>query len=138
MIEFKDLGNLREVDNELISNYSVVKKLFMGGTGSCKLTYVSGVEYFDELTNTPENPCIVNFEIYPLGLVGRSHQDKKRKGFILHRKHIKEMLFLPRKGMFIITLNKDDLKLKFHCDPKRVSYFNSYLNKDWFPEKVVL
>ena len=138
MIEFKDLGNLREVDNELILNYSVIRKLFMGGTGSCKLNYVNGVEYFDELTNTAKDPCIVNFEIYPLGLVGRTHQDKKRKGFILHRKYIKEILFLPRKGIFIISLNKDDLKLKFHCDQKRVSSFTNYLKKDWIKDLLVI
>ena len=79
IIETELSGVLEEEEIPLFGgNYTIWEKLKMGGTGSPKVIYQSGIPAFDELVKGAENEStFVSFEVMKNGLIVRANRQQR-------------------------------------------------------------
>jgi hypothetical protein len=93
LIELSNISNTRFIQQKIGVHYSFFKKLKLGGVGSTKVVYLKGVSVFDEIKNSGQDLDFVNFELYPKGLIIRYSKGNKKKGLIIHKSEIDQILF---------------------------------------------
>ena len=72
--------------------YRFFEKLKMGGVGSPKIVYHSGLGEFDELMNdVGSDLCYINFEFLKKGLLGRVNKGQKLIGVMMHFDEIEKI-----------------------------------------------
>ena len=68
------------------------EKIKMGGVGSPKIVYHSGLKEFDELMNdVGSDLCYINFEFLKKGLLGRVNKGQKLIGVMMHFDEIEKI-----------------------------------------------
>jgi hypothetical protein len=117
--------------------YSLLERIRMGGIGSAKVIYKSGVPYFDEIAFVENEITFANFEILKNGLLIRVYRNLKFRyiGFQLHE--ILKIKILEDAGdentLQIFTLNDD--VITFEVNKHYKTAIKSFFKKKMFEEK---
>ena len=120
--------------------YSLLERIRMGGIGSAKVIYKSGVPYFDEIAFVENEISFANFELLKNGLLIRVYRNLKFRyiGFQLHE--ILKIKFGVTAGddstLKIFTLN-DDI-ITFEVTTQYTTAIKSFFKKNMFEEKFEL
>ena len=94
VIEIEATGNAPwEILRKYGGKFGFFEKIKMGGVGSVKIVYHSGLTEFDELREEPGNDlCYINFEFLKKGLLGRVNKGQKLIGVIMHFDEVEKIL----------------------------------------------
>ena len=86
VIEIEANGNAPwEILRKYGGKYRFFEKIKMGGVGSPKIVYQSGLTEIDELKeDVGSDLCYINFEFLKKGLLGRINKGQKLIGVIMH------------------------------------------------------
>ena len=97
VVEIEANGNAPwEVLRKYGGKFRLFEKIKMGGVGSPKIVYHSGLEEIDNLKeDVGSDLCYINFEFLKNGLLGRVNKGQKLIGVIMHYDEI-EKIFLSK------------------------------------------
>jgi len=97
-------NNTGFIDPEILKPYGPIgwwERLKMGGIGSCKVYYESGIEYFDEVISTKTDLPIVNFEIMHFALLAKLSIERECYTVAIEKSSIHKICFNEPKTLQI-------------------------------------
>ena len=123
MIPIYHDNNTGFIDPEIVKPYGPIglwERLKMGGVGSCKVYYESGIEYFDEIISTKTDLPIVNFEIMHFALLAKLSIERECYTVAIEKSSIDKIYFKKAKSLQI-NGNKGHYINKLHIFTKSVN-----------------
>lgn len=109
MKELKNSNEYNKVNAEIGSAYDVKESIRLGGTGSPKMVYVGGIEFFGQSEKLGATMNRFNFELYPNGLIGHYNKSNRVLGCVIKRTEIESISFISRRILMPRKLRADKL-----------------------------
>ncbi|MBO6516732.1 MAG: hypothetical protein JJ975_09290 [Bacteroidia bacterium] len=139
----------KPIKTRLGGSYSLFEKLRLGGVGSPKMSYASGLELFDSMKES-RTVLLANFELFKAGLLLWVNSNKDNSGIAYARKDEIDTIFFHQ--FYLRVKDDEDLDMAnfglidVHTTTgQRVSVFTDHFNykrarkffaKDWLAEKT--
>jgi len=95
-------NNTGFIDPEILEPYGPIgwwENIKMGGVGSCKVYYESGIEYFDEIISTKTDLPMVNFEIMHFALLAKLSIERECYTVAIPKSNIYKIYFNESKSL---------------------------------------
>ncbi len=122
----RNTGSLSPENKQLLGVYSWWESIKLGGTGSPKVKYLSGINELDNLINAGTDLLQVNFEICKKALLIRIWQHNNCYVYYFFLKDVINVSFCKRKLIFKLN-NFKELKFTFPQSPSNA--IQKFLNK---------
>ena len=129
------------------SEFSLVKKLQIGGTGSMKMIHLEGIEFIDKFESTSKSHHYLSFELRPHSLIGRTYGNEIKTFFITKetvssiefetynlRIATKRSVVIRHEGILRIELIQQTIKL--YVPSTAYKPVKKFFEKDWLNDKT--
>lgn len=134
--------SLNKYQSLLGGKFSLWEKFKIGGIGSSKTVYISGIDHFDKLLKS-QNLRYTSFELFPQAILLRTLNRNNLNSILIEKSDIRSITFTSRrikvkyKGRFKIV---HDAKINFQLMDHSIHFYTptsfykpikKYLNKSW-------
>lgn len=129
------------------SEFSFIKKLKIGGTGSMKMIHIEGLEFIDEFAPTSKSHHHLSFELRPNSLIGRTYGNGS-KTFTIKKEALLGVHFetynlriLTKTGIVIrhealAQIRLENKSFKLYIPRAAYKPIRIFFNKDWLKHKT--
>jgi hypothetical protein len=127
--------------------FSLMKKLKIGGSGSMKMIHIEGIELIAKFDSTSKSQHYLSFELRPNALIGRTNGDPV-KTFFIRKEAVSSIIFetynlriVTKTGIFIrhealVYIVIDKRIIKLYVPRNAYKPVKKFFGKDWLKEKI--